>query len=509
MRKYSLLFLLFLFFPVAGWWIYSRLNNASDSGIHTEARGSAGGEDGIARGSAIASAIKEAVPNPPAARKYNLSDDVKQEELLEAVLSSVSGNIPVHSLTGQGWENDWGEGGADRKSAKTFYKSSAGKDKVILYSYLSRAGTDYIETVMRGYMQKCVYPVQDDLIRTLRKEGFNVEEPTAPVHGFGSAYWRSVYQVRRGGLDGLTYYESPTGISGCLNFVLTDVKREKALFTVEPNFQVMFSAELPGKLFKDLENSDAASVSGLNLKEVKEISVSTGPLYAVQLETLAKAFSAAEKAAVKEEQVPALSVFKGYLVRQIFSRGSYYEGNPQEGGGGKPFRTIMDQNGIKYYESHYGGVEPQKSFFDIGVYEKYPDSYWGQFSFLLNMDAGFSSGDCYYGLITKQVIDRGSVFVQKHPDSVFYADVLFLLGQAFETLYNQGLAVDACDPYSGKSCEKLTGENENNRKKASELYGAALAAPGGEKYKSYVESVLPRLNTRSKTYCYKYFPRCD
>lgn len=518
MRKYGILLLLFLLFTVVGWWIYDRLNNgaasvssseSSDSGIYTEAIGSASGEEGATRRPAIASSIKEAVQDPPVARKYNLPEDVKQIDLLETVLSSVSGNLIASGLTDKGWENDWSEEGADSRIAKTFYKSNAAKDKVVLYSYLSRAGTDYTETVLRGYMQKCSYPSQDALIETLRKEDFRVEKPTAPVHGFGSSYWTSVYRVQRDALDGLTYYESPALIPGCLKLILTDNKREKALYTSEPDLKELFAAELPGRLFREIEDAGIAGAPGGDWAKTKEISTSTGPLYATQLEILAKTYSAVEKSPLKEDKIPAASILKGYLVRQIFSRGGYYEANPGEGGGGKPFREILDQNGIKYYESHYGGVEPQKSFFDMGIYEKYPDSYWGQFSFLLNMDSGFSTGDCYYGLVTDKVIKEGDSFARKYPGSPFYSDVIFLLGQAYETLYNQGLGAGACDQYIGKSCEELISGNEKNREKASELYTSALAAPGGEKYRVYVESVLPRLKTRSRTFCYKYFPRCD
>jgi len=519
MKKYSLLLLLFLLFPVVGWWIYSsRLNTApgltfssetQDSSSYAEATGAAGENKDATRAPAIASAIKEAVQDPPALRTYSLHEDAKQEDLLKTVLSSVSGNLPVSSLVETGWENDWSDNGYDRKSTKTFYRSSINKDKVILYSYLARAGTDYAEVVMWGSMQKCYYPDQDALISVLREEGFSVERPTAPIHGFGSAYWKSVYQVRRGSLSGLTFYDSSTGITGCLKLILTDGKKEKALFTTEPDFQTQFSTELPGKLFKDLESSGIAGLLGDNWWKVKGISTSTGPLYAGPLEALAKAYSTVVHTSVKEEQAPAFRVFEGYLLRQIFSRGGYYEAVPEAGGGGKPFREILGQNGIKYIESHYGGVYSQK-ISDLEIYDKSPGSYWGQFAFLQSMSEGFSSsGDCYYGLLTDQVIKRGTAFLEKHPDSPFYSDVLFLQGQAYETLYNQGLAAEACDPYLGKSCKELTGGNENNGKKASELYTAALSASGGEKYRVYVENILPRIRTRSRTYCYKYFSRCD
>ena len=36
----------------------------------------------------------------------------------------------------------------------------------------------------------------DALLADLRKEGFEVKSPTGPVYGFGSAFWRSVYEVK-------------------------------------------------------------------------------------------------------------------------------------------------------------------------------------------------------------------------------------------------------------------------------------------------------------------------
>ncbi len=451
----------------------------------------------------VLKAAVEAVPKP--AKNYKLSGDIKQEDLLRNLLDAVGGNTAVPELKAADWDLDWSEE-ADRRATKTFYKDGANKDKISLDAYLLGTPDNFREVTLRGFMRFCDYPSQDALLADLRKDGFEVKSPTGPVHGFGSAFWRSVYDVRKGGLAGRTYYVSPTGVSGCLELSLRNDKVAEALPLKEFSFSAMFPPAIPPKLIADLESRGAAGTIP-DWARLKEIAVSTGVLYARDLEVLAKAYSGAPSA-TGEEQAAGVSVLKAHLIMQLFLRGSYYETNPDEGGGGKPFRKIMEENGIKYTESHYGGVFPEKQF-GIDIYERAPASYWGQYAFLRYLAGGFGGGEFDYGLRSDRPIKLGEEFLKKHPDSPFYADVLFQLGRAYETLYDQGFSAGSCDQYAGKDCAELAAAQEKNRKKVLETYAAVLAAPGGGKYKEFIDTIAPRLKVRGKTYCYDYFPRSD
>lgn len=513
MKKYPLLLIAMAFCAAAGVWAYIALKGSVPGGEASAAaeqvagRVYEAGPDGRPAEAAKAMVMKAAmgaVPKPE--KSYKLSGEIEQEDLLRTLLDAVSGNTAVSELKQADWDMDWRED-ADRRATKTFYRDSANREKISLDAYLTGPVGNYREAVLRGSLRVCTNPSQGDLLETLRKEGFEVKSPTAPVHGFGSAYWRSVFELRRGGLSGLTYYVVPTGVTGCLELSLRDGKVADSLPLKEFSFSALFPLVLPPELLADLESGGAAKLvpdwEGMN-----KIAVSTGVLYARDLEVLAKAYAGISASAAVGEQGAAIGVLKSHLIMQLFWRGSYYETNPNEGGGGKPFRQIMDENGIKYYESHYGGVFPEKQF-KIDIYEKSPSSYWGQYAFLRHLAGAPGGEDFNYGLQTDQPIKLGGEFLKDYPDSPFYSDVLFLVGRAYETLYNQGFTAGGCDRYAGKDCSELAAAQEKNREKTLDIFAAVLAAPGGAKYKEFIDTIVPRLKVRGKTYCYDYFPRSD
>lgn len=456
---------------------------------------------------AVASVEKMAGPEPRQKKHYKLPPEAGQEDLLQELLKALAANVPVSELKEADWDFDWTDNHSAWQNTKTLYKDNEHKDRVILQSWLVGSPSDFKELVLRGSLRVCRQPVQASLLEVLRSEGFEITAPTYTVHGFGSNYWRSVYELRRGSLSGLTYYVVPTGVTGCLELFLKDSKIGRAVPLKEFSFNAMFPYGLPSKLISDLESGGTAKLVP-DWAKVKEIAVSTGVLYARDLEVLAKAYAWVPPAAMGEEQSAAVSVFKAHLIMQLFIRGSYYETNPNEGGGGKPFRKIMEENGVKYFESHYGGVFSEKQF-GIEIYERAPSSYWGQYAFVWHMAGGFGDEDFNYGLMTDRPIKLGGEFLEKHPGSPFYADVLFLRGRAYETLYEQGFSAVACDQYAGKPCAELVAGQEQNRVKALESYAAVLAAPGGAKYREFIDGITPRLKTRGKTYCYQFFPRSD
>lgn len=505
MKNYRLLLAaLILCAAVALAYIALNINTASGEGA---AMAAAAAEEAVPAEAARAMVMKAEMGAVPRAEKeYKLPGGIKQEDLLRTLLDAVGGNIAVSEMKTSDWDLDWRED-ADRRATKTFYRDSANKEKISLDAYLTGPAGDYREAVLRGFMRFCTYPSQDALLADLRKEGFEVKSPTGPVYGFGSAFWRSVYEVRKGGVSGRTYYVSPTGVSGCLELSLRNDKVADALPLKEFSFSSLFPPALPPKLLAELESGGAAKAIP-DWARVKEIAVSTGVLYARDLEVLAKAYAAVPTTTVGEEQESAAGVFKAHLVMQLFIGGSYYETNPGEGGGGKSFRKIMEENGIKYTESHYGGVLPEKQF-KIDIYERSPASYWGQYAFLRHLAGGFGGSEFEYGLRTDQPIKLCGEFLEKYPDSPFYADVLFQQGRAYETLYNQGFTAGACDQYAGKDCSELAAAQERNREKVLAIYEAVLSAPGGAKYKEFIDTIVPRLKVRGKTYCYDYFPRSD
>ena len=380
---------------------------------------------------AVASMVKMAEPNISPEKHYKLPPDTSQDTLLKELLKNLSASVPVSELKETYWDFDWSDNYSVKQNTKTLYRDNALKDRIMLQSWLVGSPADFREVVLRGSLRVCRDPSQANLLETLRSEGFEVAAPTVPVHGFGSNYWRSVYAVRRGGLSGLTYYVVPTGVTGCLELFLNDEKIDGAVPLKDFSFNAMFPPALPPKLLSDLESGGTAKLVP-DWEKLKEIAVSTGVLYARDLEVLAKAYAWASQSAAGEEQAAAIGVLKAHLIMQLFVRGSYYETNPGEGGGGRPFRKIMEENGIKCYESHYGGLLTEKQF-KLDLYERSPGSYWGQYAFLRHLAGGFGGGEFDYGLRTDQPIKLGGEFLAKHPNSPFYADVLFLLGRAYES----------------------------------------------------------------------------
>lgn len=518
MKKYGLIVIFLTIGVAAGLWVDissrragRRMGAAASSSSAAVAEQAAGrvyeaGPDGRPAEAARAMVMKAAMGAVPKPEKvYKLSGDIKQEDLLKALFDAVSGNTAASELKPSDWALDWSEQESYSRSTKTFYRSGPQKDKVLLDAFLLGKDGAFTEVVLRGSLRICTDPSQGDLLETLRKEGFEVKSPTASVHGFGSAYWRSVFEVRKGGLSGLTYYVVPTGVTGCLELQLKDGKIGEALPPADFKFNALFPAELSPKLIADLEGAGIAGILGGDWEKVKGVFASTGALSMQETETLGVAYSALSRAAVKDEIAPAFGVLRGILVRQIFSRGPQYT---PEGATSPAFVKMLGQNAIGYEESHYGGVYPKKQY-ALELYEAAPEAYWGQYVFLRNMYAAFSDESCYYGLLTDQPIRRGGEFVEKHPGSPFYADVLFLLGRAYETLYNQGFSDEACDQYADKQCGELAAGWEGNRAKAIEIYGKVLSIPSGEKYRPFIDKILPRLKVGGRSYCYDYFPRCD
>jgi hypothetical protein len=510
MGKYRYFIIGLVLCASAAIWAYLELTkNAASGTASAAARAAAGGgrvyeagPDGRPASAMVMKAAMGAVPKPE--KVYKLSGDIKQEDLLKTLLGAVSENTAAAGLKSEDWDMDWGED-SDTRSTKTFYRSGPQKDRVSLDAFLLGTSGAYGEVVLRASLRVCSNPSQGDLLEALRKEGFEVKSPTSPVHGFGSNYWRSIFEVRRGGLSGLTYYVAPTGVTGCLELQLRDKKIAEALPAADFTFSAMFPPDLSPRLTADLEGAGIAGILGGDWEKVKGVFASTAALSRQETEILGKAYAALAKAVVKAGQDPAFGVLRGHLVRRIFGSGDQYGPNGETN---PLFVKMLVRDGIGHKESHYGGVYPEKQY-ALELYEAAPESYWGQYVFLRNMDGGFSGEDCYYGLLTEQPIKRGSEFIGKHPRSPFLADVLFLLGQAYETLYNQGFSAEAGDEYAGRQRAELAAGFEGNRAKATELYGKVLSAPGGEKYKPFIDKILPRLRVGGRSYCHHYFPRCD
>ncbi len=505
MKKYLLPLLFVLLIIVIGEIVYQRTNTGTVGNYSKSQPKVSSSMIKIAatkKPMAISQAIGVRTPSEP--KNLKLSDNVHQTEMLKILLSSISADVSTETFKASDWDIDWSGNNRSDYSAKTFYKDNNNKDKVEIQSYLIGSATDYKEKIMHGFLKKCHYPSQDAALNFLKEEGFEIEKPTTSVHGFGSAYWKSIFKIKRENLHGLTYYYASTGVTGCLHITLTDKEIKKTIPFKKFGIAFLFPVALPQKLFEDLEKHNINKILGNHWQEIKPVLKSTG---IVSIEKLAETYPLINYDTIKEEAIPAFKVLEGYIIKYIFYRGNInsYEGITKiEQKKDTSALQLIDKSGIKYYKGHYGGYWAKK-YFDFEIYNQYPNSYWGQYLFLMHMSKGFTEGENSYGFHANNVILKGEEFIKKHPSSPFHTDILFLLGQAYETLYNQGLSRKACSVYPRSACKKIMAEHENYRNKTMEIYNLVLTLPEGQKYKDFIESSLPRLKTRSKTYCVYYF----
>ncbi len=126
------------------------------------------------------------------------------------------------------------------------------------------------------------------------------------------------------------------------------------------------------------------------------------------------------------------------------------------------------------------------------LWQKYPESRWGQAAFTLLLNMAFNrTGGCGDVDEFANVITQGEHFVASYPSSSWISHVYFLLGLAYETWYSITESHD--DGYVEDLVDKYKAGGEDARVRAIDYYQKVNPAIVSAEMKFHIQHVLPRL----------------
>lgn len=454
-----------------------------------------------ASGPAVSTAAVQ-LPAAPAAETGGTAETgATPSDLIGTLLSVRFNEEPGKAFEDGDWTTDLSENYNHNNDARSFYKSGAA-DEIRLYSYAVPSLEEYKELIMAGYARICREPNQDAAAALLETGGFSVSAPEEKVSGFGAANWQGVLKIDRGDISGFMYYEPYRG-KRCLKTVVShkDVSKYDHPPQISKNY---FSGpELPDRLIEELEAYGIAGLPGTDWAAVKDFAKNPG---ALSPEKLISAYNSVKIDELEEEKKPAFILLREYLASYLFDsvnaetqalfRKTLQDTPP-------PALKLLEETGIPYRYDRVNGTYYSPAAFSIRLYEDYPESYWGQYVFVKQMAGAFPGSFFTSRLLSEKVTRKGELFLMRNSTSPFITDVLFLLGKAHETSYSAGLSLNSYSGYlcGNTDCEKLLRNNEEYRLNALKFYREILNRPDREKYEGFLRYTIPRLETKTKTYC--------
>jgi len=384
-----------------------------------------------------------------------------------------------------------------------------------LYTYFIPSLEDTTELIFFGLLKHCVDTedkviiLQKNLIQFLEKEDFQVSSVKKDYHGWGSSYWKNVLEIRRANLYGLTYYRLDRHSKRyCVKIVLNHEEGDK--YKV-PNYEdyegktyEMYSSKMSGNLVSALETANISAIIGEDnwhkVKESSEISKGCSAISekrCISINGLMAVFERLDTENFKED-LPLCLLFKDYIAEYIFLKINYTRKLTLEQ------KEWFQKNKISFVYSPLGDCYhyTHNLLFDLKI--NFPDSHWGQLAFLKLMFVGFDpSHICAEGSEQwSKVLTEGKTFLDKYSNSPFVVDVLFLMGEAEETVFTLGLTRND-EVYVDWT--KYIDKNEESRVNALKYYHQVLKMPSGKKYENRLKYILPRLKTGVSTGNKRYY----
>lgn len=343
---------------------------------------------------------------------------------------------------------------------------------------------------------------QAEVITLLKAHGFEATPTEKHLSSPGARNYSDVVQIGKGDLSGLLYQE-PHGGTTALKLKLEHKDAGNYSYrgpTIKQNSG--FSDTLP-KLAADLEENGAEKLFGADWEELKQMLL-RGPNLnkTVTIEKLLAArdtIGAALPAAVDGAPFLVLSKYlvDGMVTQLNFSFWAHRKDG--ETASPPPELELLKENGINCELQYMGESYAAKDNSMFPAYKAYPDSYWGQYAFLAEMERGFTDSTC--GLDSPQVIKEGEAFLAGHTASPFLTRILFLLGKANETAYTVGLSPGVYDfVCSNTDCDALIKNGEKYRLDAIKYYTMVLARTDAKEYEEHLRYILPKLRTKGNTY---------
>ncbi|OIO01534.1 MAG: hypothetical protein AUJ51_08400 [Elusimicrobia bacterium CG1_02_56_21] len=386
--------------------------------------------------------------------------------------------------------------------SKTFRRKGPGME-INLYSYTVPSLTEAKELVLSGDLKIFKVVEQAEVMELLKKSGFDPKPTEKHLSSPGGRNWSGVMELAKGDLSGLWYYE-PHGMGTVLRIKLEH--KDTGKYSVRPPSVKEFTKMqeiIPG-LVEDLEKTGAKKVLGEDWDEIKPMLLS-GPTLnkTVPVEKLLDARAACLATPEGIDGAPFLVLAKYLVDAALVPINRDFRPYTEDGKEPvpPPGLKLLEEYGVAYelapiMRESYSAVNNTL----MPAYDSFPDSYWGQYAFMTEMESGFptTGSDDEMPVVMK----KGEEFLAAHPDSPFLPRVLFLLGKANETAYTVGLSpfkyTDLC---THSYCVELERTLEKHRLDAIKHYTRLLTLPGAKEYEEHLKYILPRLKTKGSSYC--------
>ena|GEM_PF-3142083 len=432
-----------------------------------------------------------AVEPPP--EVIDLPDNYEPLGLVRELIAAPYGKEPGKIYQNGSWRlvRAQPEYGSEPDYTKRFVMKGNGSG-VTLYSYAEPSLTGAVERIMAGEAELPLSAGREAVAELLKKDGFDVPDTPGQVN------------FKKNVLNGTLYLKESR--RGDLLVVRLEHQDINEYHRDNRDYDVWMP--LPtAKLAEDIEKLAGPYPTGADWNEVKK-ALSGGN--SLPLEKLIAAASAIGEKAPEGEAAAPFMVMQKYLVDAMMRSLSVplykksVEGDETELA---IALKMLDDYGVEYDLQYMGESYAAKNNELLPVYEAYPNSYWGEFAFVREMEGGFDNSNC--GLFAPAVIMEGEKFLAGHPGSPFLTRVLFLLGKANETAYtvwlSPGVYSFVC---SGSACAKPEEEIDGYRLAAIKYYAALLARPDGKSYEGHLLKILPILRTKGNTYG-SYYAGCS
>jgi len=445
----------------------------------------------------------EGLPPQEPQEQFELTDKDSPLELITTLITTPFNQEPKGISPESNWRIsvEQPEYGVTTAYSKYFSRKGPGME-INLYSYAIPSLTEGKELIMSGDV-KIFKPIeQAEVIALLKENGFEATPTEKHLSSPGGRNYSDVVQIRKGDLSGLMYNE-PHGGATALKIKLEHKDTGNYSYrgpTLKQSSR--FSDAMP-KLTADLEENGAEKMLGADWGELKQMLL-RGPNLnkTATIEKLLAARDTIGAALPAAADGAPFLVLSKYLVDGMVTQLNFaFWAHRKDGEEASPLPELelLKENGITCELQYMGESYAAKDNSMFPAYKAYPDSYWGQYAFLAEMERGFTDSTC--GLDSPQVIKEGEAFLAGHAASPFLTRILFLLGKANEAAYTVGLSPGVYDfVCSSTDCDALIKNGEKYRLDAIKYYTMALARTDAKEYEEHLRYILPKLRTKGNTY---------
>lgn len=387
-----------------------------------------------------------------------------------------------------------------RAYSKTFRRKGPGME-INIYSYAVPSTTEAKELLMAGDLKIFREIDQPKVLELLKSAGYEAKPTEQHLSSPGGRNWSEVFRLTKGDVSGLMYHE-PHGGTTAFKLKLEHKDIGNYSYRGPKVKQISPSLDAMPRLVADLEKNGAEKLLGTDWEEIKPMLLrGVNMNTTVTIETLLAAKNTIDGNLSGNANDAVFMVLSKYLVDAMMTKLTH--GIRPQVENGKQVEPpaelkLLDENHIGYKLEYMGESYAAVKNSLLPAYTNYPNSYWGQYAFMKEMENGFEDSGSYL----PGIIKKGEEFLAQHGESPFLPRVLFLLGKANETAYSVDQSPDkynfAC---SDAYCAELDRNVEKYRLNAIKYYTQLLSLPGGKEYEEHLRYILPKLKTKGSSYC--------